>query len=194
MNQVLDSLTQLLFFWCFQVVCLPMAGQGRAALSRRWHCLHARSLAILEAAWMQGWAGPRSSKPPARSTLPLERGARRASCLLAQRGGLQSELLEVLAMSSLIFLPLAFSAECFTSSLRQAQGERNSLCVSEERGGGAAWMGQRCSYVAGRKMQEGGGPLRNSGQKRSLLPAALLGPSPPRRCRHRRGRSSVQGW
>lgn len=47
------------------------------------------------------------------------RGARGSEGVwaLAQCDSLQPELREVLAISSLVFLPLAFSAECFTSSL-----------------------------------------------------------------------------
>ena len=115
-DQVLASLTWL-FVFSGVSKRLVFPWMGRAALSCCQHRLHAHSLAVMEGVRMWGRAGPGSSKPPARGTLPLERGARRASWLLAQRGGLQPKLLEVLAISSLIFLPLAFSAECFTSSL-----------------------------------------------------------------------------
>lgn len=156
-DQVLAYLP-FIFLWRLQEVHLPVAGQGGLI-----------SLLASPPPLLPGRCGGcREQQTPSWGRRPLERGPRRASRLLAQRGGPQPELLEVLAISSLIFLPLAFSVECFTSSLRQARGQRNSLCIMEG----------RLEWGNSAVMQEGGGCRREEDAGGRRTPPQLWAEAP----------------
>lgn len=136
-NQVLPSLTHLLL--CLQGFISPWL--GRVAISHC-HCLDVCSLAIVHGSWMCGQAGPWSSKPLVAACSPWREQLGGVSAL----GTVIQAATEV--MWSLGNILSHFPSSCILCSMfhilfvvRQARGERNSLCIVKERGGGVAWMG-----------------------------------------------------